>query len=62
MEMKGMGNQIKGKAREMWGRLTGHESDVVRGKAEQVGGKVQEHAGRAINQVDADLDTREDRL
>lgn len=62
MEMEGMGNQIKGKAREAWGRLTGKESDVVRGKTEQMGGKVEEHLGRAKNQIDADLDTRDDRL
>jgi uncharacterized protein YjbJ (UPF0337 family) len=61
LEMEGMGNQIKGKAREMWGRLTGRESDVMRGKAEQMGGKVEEHAGRAVNEIERDIDTREDR-
>lgn len=61
-EAKGLGNQIKGKAREMIGRLTGSESDVMRGKTEQAGGKVQEHLGRAANEVNRDLDDREHRL
>ncbi|MNS35494.1 hypothetical protein D3C72_676520 [compost metagenome] len=62
MEMQGMGNQIKGKAREFLGRLTGSESDVARGKLEQTGGKVQEHLGRAANEVDRRIDDREHRL
>lgn len=61
MEAKGMGNQLKGKAREVWGRLTGSETDVARGKTEQVGGKVQEHLGRAANEIDRKFDDREHR-
>jgi uncharacterized protein YjbJ (UPF0337 family) len=62
LELEGMGNQIKGKAREVWGRLTGHESDVVRGKAEQFGGKAEEHLGRAKNELDRSVDEHTDRL
>ncbi|MFN3431658.1 MAG: CsbD family protein [Candidatus Sericytochromatia bacterium] len=61
MEMQGMGNQVKGKARELWGRLSGKESDVTRGKVEQTGGKVQEHLGRAANEIERKLDKREHR-
>ena len=57
----GMGTQLKGKAREVWGRLSGSESDVARGKLEQTGGKVQEHLGRAANEIDRHVDDREHR-
>lgn len=61
LEMQGMGNQLKGKARELWGRLSGSESDVARGKLEQTGGKMQEHLGRAANEIDRHIDDREHR-
>jgi uncharacterized protein YjbJ (UPF0337 family) len=40
-------NQIKGKAREESGKLTGKKAQEIRGKAEQAAGKVQEQYGKA---------------
>jgi uncharacterized protein YjbJ (UPF0337 family) len=37
--------QLKGKAREQWGKLTDDQTKVVAGKLEQLLGRVQEQCG-----------------
>jgi uncharacterized protein YjbJ (UPF0337 family) len=39
--------QIRGKAREQCGKVTGNVSQEIRGKAERVAGKAQERYGNA---------------
>jgi len=43
--LKGQWNQVKGKAREKWGKLTNDDLDVVQGRAEQLVGRIQERYG-----------------
>ena len=44
-------NQIKGKAREESGKLTGNKSQEIRGKAEHAAGKLQEQYGKAKRNI-----------
>ena len=44
-QLGGQLKQLKGKAREQWGKLTDDQAEVVAGKLEQLLGKVQEQCG-----------------
>ena len=50
--VEGMWNQLKGKAKEQWGKLTNDDLDVIRGKKDQLVGKVQERYGIAREEAD----------
>jgi len=50
--LKGQWTQLKGKAREKWGKLTADDLDVVQGRAEQLIGKVQERYGIARGEAE----------
>ena len=56
-EMKGNWNQIKGKIKQQWGKLTDDELDQAEGKRDVLIGKIQERYGvteeEAKKQVDA---------
>jgi uncharacterized protein YjbJ (UPF0337 family) len=60
---KGKWTQLKGKAREQWGKLTDDDLDVVQGRTEQLVGKIHERYGiardEAERQVNAWLRTQE---
>ena len=43
---EGKWEQLKGKAREKWGRLTNDDVEEVKGNFEQLVGKIQERYGR----------------
>lgn len=55
--IEGNWKQLKGKAKEQWGKLTDDQLDVIGGKRDQLVGKVQESYGigkdEAQKQVDA---------
>ena len=55
--LKGQWTQLKGKAREQWGKLTGDDLDRIQGQSEQLVGSIQERYGvakdEARRQVDA---------
>ena len=51
-QIKGVGNEIKGKARNAVGGLTGDSSEQLKGKAEELKGKAQ----RKIGETETDLD------
>lgn len=44
--LKGNWTQLKGKAREMWGDLSGDELDQIEGNRAQLEGKLQEKYGK----------------
>jgi len=48
---KGKSKQIKGKAREAFGKLTGKKTQQFKGKVEQAAGEVQEHYGKAKRSI-----------
>ena len=43
--VEGNWKQIKGKAKQQWGKLTDNEFDVIAGKRDQLSGKIQEQYG-----------------
>jgi uncharacterized protein YjbJ (UPF0337 family) len=53
--LKGKWNQLKGKVKERWGKLTDDELDVIEGNAEQLAGKVQEHYGKSREQAEKEV-------
>ena len=53
-QIKGMGNEFKGKARNVVGGLTGNSSEQIKGKAQELKGKAQRKIGEA--QSDSDID------
>jgi uncharacterized protein YjbJ (UPF0337 family) len=62
-ELKGLGQQIKGKVQEGAGKLTGNDDLEAKGDLNQVGGKVREKLGetgrRVANAIDNDKDRDE---
>ena len=57
--MKGKWNEVKGKARERWGKLTDDDVDRVEGQREQLLGAVQQRYGRSREEVEQELDAWE---
>ncbi|MGZ4159274.1 MAG: CsbD family protein, partial [Neobacillus sp.] len=49
--VKGHVDQVKGEAKEQWGRLTNDHSKVVEGKMDKVKGKVREGVGDVKDKV-----------
>ncbi len=54
--LKGKWNQLKGKVRERWGKLTDDDIDVVQGRTEQLSGKLQERYGIAKDEAQRQID------
>ena len=54
--LKGQWTQLKGKAREQWGKLTGDDLDRVQGQSEQLVGRIQERYGIAKDEAEKQLD------
>ena len=54
---KGQWNQLKGKVREQWGKLTDDDVDRVQGESEQLLGRIQERYGVARDEAKRQLDT-----
>jgi uncharacterized protein YjbJ (UPF0337 family)/sporulation protein YlmC with PRC-barrel domain len=48
--------QLKGKAKEQWGKLTDDDLDVISGRRDQLEGKIQERYGYAKDQVRKEVD------
>jgi uncharacterized protein YjbJ (UPF0337 family) len=50
--MQGNWNQVKGKIKEQWGRLTDDDLDVIAGKRDQLCGRIQERHGLARDEAE----------
>lgn len=50
--MKGNWNQIKGKVKEQWGKLTDDDLDVIAGRRDQLCGRIQERHGVARDEAE----------
>lgn len=50
-ELEGKSDQVKGKAKQAWADVTDNESLHDEGVADEVGGEVQEGAGRTRRKV-----------
>ena len=55
--IEGQWAQVKGKAREQWGKLTDDDVDVVAGKRDQLTGKIQERYGIAKEEATQQVST-----
>ncbi len=55
-QVKGNWNQISGKAKEKWGKLTDDEIAVVAGQRDQLVGKVQEAYGITKEEAERQAD------
>lgn len=56
-QLKGQWNQIKGKIKEKWGRLTDDDLREVEGKRDQLVGRLQARYGYSKEQAERELDT-----
>ena len=54
-EISGNWKQLKGKAKEQWGKLTDDDMTVIEGKRDQLVGKIQERYGYAKDQAEKEL-------
>jgi uncharacterized protein YjbJ (UPF0337 family) len=54
--IEGNWKQFKGQAKEKWGRLTDDDLDVIKGRQDQLEGKIQERYGLAKDQAKKDVD------
>lgn len=59
--IKGNWNQVKGKVKEQWGRLTDDDLDVIAGKRDQLLGRIQERHGIAKDEAERQVDMFETR-
>ena len=54
--IEGNWKQFSGRFKEQWGKLTDDDLDVIKGRREQLEGKIQERYGYAKDQVRRDVD------
>ncbi len=54
--LKGKWKQVKGQARQRWGKLTDDDLDRIDGEREQLVGKLQESYGLAKDEADRQVD------
>src|SRR6185436_19288688 len=61
-QIEGTWKQIRGKAREQWGKLTDDDLDVVAGRRDALIGKVQERYGIAREEAERQVHDWSDRM
>jgi uncharacterized protein YjbJ (UPF0337 family) len=54
--LQGKWLQLKGKAKEQWGKLTDDDWDLVAGKRDQLAGRLQERYGLAKDAAEKQID------
>ncbi|MGE0158472.1 MAG: CsbD family protein [Gemmatimonadales bacterium] len=57
--LKGRWTQLKGQAREQWGKLTDDDLDQIEGRSEQLVGKIQERYGIARDEAERQVNSWE---
>ena len=55
-QLEGKWKQLKGSAREQWGKMTDDDLDKISGKRDQLVGKIQEHYGVAKEAAEKQAD------
>jgi uncharacterized protein YjbJ (UPF0337 family) len=60
--IEGNWQQLKGKVREKWGKLTDDEIDVIAGKRDVLIGKIREKYGKSLDEADREVNDFEKRL
>ena len=54
--IEGNWTQLKGKARQQWGKLTDDDWDVVAGKRDELIGRIQKRYGKARDEAEKEVD------
>jgi len=54
--IEGNWKQVKGKAKQRWGKLTDDELDRVEGRTEELAGRIQEHYGVSRDEAEKQID------
>jgi uncharacterized protein YjbJ (UPF0337 family) len=54
--IEGNWKELKGQAREKWGRLTNDELDIIAGRREQLEGTLQRVYGKSRDEVQREVD------
>ncbi len=54
-QLEGTWNQMKGKVREQWGRLTDDDLDVIHGRVEQLVGAIQQRYGKSYDEAEEEV-------
>lgn len=54
--IEGQWQQVRGKARQRWGKLTDDDLDVIEGKREQLIGRLQERYGQRKDELEREVD------
>jgi uncharacterized protein YjbJ (UPF0337 family) len=57
--LRGKWNQIKGKAKQKWGKLTDDDLDRVEGSRDELVGVIQERYGKSKDEVEKEVDSWE---
>lgn len=55
-QVEGKWEQMKGQVKERWGKLTDNDLTAIRGRRQQLIGKIQEHYGDAKDAVERQVD------
>lgn len=55
--VEGNWEEMKGKVREMWGKLTDDDLSVIKGKKEQLTGRLQDRYGYLKERAEAEVDS-----
>lgn len=53
---KGQWKQLKGKAKEQWGKLTDDDLDKIDGRRDYLAGKIQEKYGKSKEEAEKEVD------
>ena len=61
-QIEGGWKQFRGKVQEQWGKLTNDDLDVVKGKREDLVGRIQQRYGIAREEADRQVNEWCDRL
>ena len=61
-QIEGKWEQVKGSAREQWGKLTDDELAEARGNREQLAGLIQERYGKTKEEAEREIDEWQTRM
>lgn len=59
--LNGNWNELKGKAKQQWGKLTDDQLEQIDGKRDELVGKVQQAYGKSIDEAQKEVDEFERR-
>ena len=56
-QLEGQWDQVKGQVKEKWGKFTNDDMTIIRGKKDQLLGKLRERYGYSVEQANRELGT-----